>query len=439
MESGAVHEALNVGTTLFFIAVLLLAAKLSSLIERIGQPAVLGEMLIGVVLGNLALVGLTFFEPIKQNEIIRFLSEFGVIILLFQVGLESNVRDMSKVGLSALMVAVVGVVLPMGLGVYLVGPLLLPGLSQNTYLFLGATLAATSVGITARVFRDLGALQSREAQIVLGAAVIDDVLGLIVLAIVSAIVTVGQVSAGDVALISIKAVAFLAGAIIVGQLGGGFIGRVFAQINTGQGMKLTMALVCCLGLAYVAQLIGLAPIVGAFAAGLVLDAVHFRSFEAPKFVQEIEEAAANSEPQVRARIGKVLEHYRDRHVEDLVEPVGTVLAPIFFVLTGMSVSLASLFDLPTLLLALGITVVALVGKIAAGFVAGRVDKWVVGWGMVPRGEVGLIFAATGLSLGVIDQRLFSMIVIVIMLTTLLAPPVLSLLVRRNSARRLAAV
>jgi Kef-type K+ transport system membrane component KefB len=438
MESGAAHETIHVGVTLFSIAILLLAAKLSSLIERIGQPAVLGEMLVGVLLGNLALVGITFFEPIKEDTIIRFLAEFGVIILLFQVGLESNVQAMGKVGVSALIVAVVGVVLPMGLGAYLVGPMLLPGLDPNAYLFLGATLTATSVGITARVFRDLGALQSREAQIVLGAAVIDDVLGLIVLAVVSAIATVGQVSAGDVALISVKAVAFLGGAIVIGQLGAGFIGRIFARINTGQGMKLTMALVCCLVLAYVAQAIGLAPIVGAFAAGLVLDAVHFTSFQAPAFVQEIEEVMEQSDPQSRARVGNVLEHYRERHVEDLVEPVGTLLAPIFFVLTGMSVSLASLFDLPTFLLALGITVAAFVGKIAAGFVAGNVDKWLVGWGMVPRGEVGLIFAATGLALGVVDQRLFSMIVIVIMFTTLLTPPVLSLLIKRGSARRLAA-
>jgi Kef-type K+ transport system membrane component KefB len=428
---GHAAEGIDVGLTLFFVAIMLLAAKLSSLVERFGQPAVLGEMLIGVLLGNLALVGITFFEPIKENEIIRFLAEFGVVILLFQVGLESNVRDMRRVGGRALAVAMLGVVLPMVSGAYLVGPLLLPGQSQNTYLFLGAILTATSVGITARVFRDLGALQSREAQIVLGAAVIDDVLGLIVLAVVSAIVTVGQVSPGEVALIILKAVAFLAGAVIIGELAAEQIGRFFARVNTGQGMKLTMALVCGLSLAYLAQVIGLAPIVGAFAAGLVLDPVHFKSFEPPRFVGEIEQTVAQSDASTVAKVGEILGHYRERHVEQLIEPIGALLAPIFFVLTGMSVALTSLFDPTTLLLALGITVVAFIGKIAAGFVAGKVNKWLVGWGMVPRGEVGLIFAATGLALGVVDERLFSMIVIVIMFTTLLTPPILSMLIRRG--------
>lgn len=430
--AAAAVEGLNIGTTLLSIAVILLAAKLSSLVDRFGQPAVLGEMLVGVLLGNLALIGVTLFEPIKANEQIAFLAELGVIVLLFQVGLESNVRDMSRVGRSAFLVACVGVALPMFLASYLLGPLLLPGLSTNTYLFLGATLSATSVGITARVFRDLGALQSREAQIVLGAAVIDDVLGLIILAVVSALVTVGTVSLVDVGRIIGIAVFFLGGSILIGQLMAGRLGGLLARINTGQGMKLTLALVCCLGVAYLAQAVGLAPIVGAFAAGLILDAVHFRSFDPPLAMAEVRAAVAGADSATRAAVGRVIDHHTERHVEDLVEPVGTLLAPLFFVLTGMHVTLSSLLDPQLVLLALGLTAIALAGKLATGLVAGRVNRWVVGWGMVPRGEVGLIFAAAGRQLGVIDDRLFSVIVIVVMLTTLVTPPVLSWLVRRSA-------
>ncbi|MEI7644183.1 MAG: cation:proton antiporter [Chloroflexales bacterium] len=430
------HEA-GVGVTLFYIAVVLLAARLSSLVERFGQPAVLGEMLIGVVLGNLALAGLPFFEPIKQSGVITFLADLGVVILLFQVGLESNIRDMRKVGMSAFLVACVGVVLPMVFVTYVIGPLLLPDLSANAHLFLGAILTATSIGITARVFRDLGVLQMREAQIVLGAAVIDDVLGLIILAVVSAIVTVGTVSAGDVLRIVGTALAFLVSAVVIGQVFAGLLGRMFARVNTGQGMKLTMALSICLISAYLAELVGLAPIVGAFAAGLVLDSVHFHPFARPRFVQDVQATTARIEPQAKAAVDEILDRYTDRHIEDLIEPLGAVMAPIFFVLTGMNVALASLLDPTFLLTALGITVVALISKIAAGFVAGNVNKWVVGWGMVPRGEVGLIFAATGLGLGVIDQRIFSMIVIVIMLTTLLTPPILAVVVRRGERRGMA--
>ena len=216
--SDGVAAGHSVAEIFLWIALLLLFARLSSLVERVRQPSVLGELAIGVVLGNLALFGWRYFDAIKTNEIILFLSELGVVLLLFQIGLESNIQKMRQVGGRALLVATVGVVAPFVLGTYFVGPWLLPGLSFNAYLFLGATLTATSVGITARVFRDLGKLQTAEAQIVLGAAVIDDVMGLIILAVVSAVVSAGNVGIGVIALITGKAVLFLAAAIVLGQL-----------------------------------------------------------------------------------------------------------------------------------------------------------------------------------------------------------------------------
>lgn len=424
-------EATTIGTTLLLIAVILIAARLSSVVERFGQPPVLGEMLVGVALGNLALLGITAFEPIRHNEVIAFLAELGVVILLFQVGLESNIGEMRRVGARALAVACVGVAVPFALGTYLVGPLLLPGLSLNGYLFLGATLTATSVGITARVFRDLGVLHSVEAQIVLGAAVIDDVLGLIILAVVSAIVTVGSVSAGDVSLILLKAVGFLAAAVFVGQLAAPWLGRALSRIHTGTGMKFTLAL--CFGLicAYLAELIGLAPIVGAFAAGLVLDPVHFESFESPKIVEELREELEHHKLTQVGQVEAIMRRHADRHVEDIVEPIGHLLSPIFFVLTGMSVRLETFFDPGVLLVALGLAVAAFAGKAVAGLAAGSVNRQIVGWGMVPRGEVGLIFAAAGQALGILDARTFAVLVVVILLTTLLTPPILSYVIRRG--------
>src|SRR5690606_12585315 len=202
-----------------------------------------------------------------------------------------SVGEMRQVGLRALLVAVIGVAAPFTLGTYVVGPWLLPGLSFNAYLFLGATLTATSVGITARVFRDQGILNSAEAKLVLGAAVIDDVLGLIILAVVSAIATAGTVSPVEVTWITAKAVAFLAGAIFIGQWLAPLAGRLLSAIHTGQGMKFTVAIAFCLVAAYGAELIGLAPIIGAFAAGLVLDPVHFRHFRDPQIVQDIRDLA----------------------------------------------------------------------------------------------------------------------------------------------------
>jgi len=422
----------SVGTILLWLVVILLAAKFSSLIERFGQPAVLGELVAGVILGNLALLGIALFEPIKHETIISFLAQLGVIILLFQVGLESNIQEMRRVGLRAFSVACVGAIIPFFLATVVVGPLLLPGLPFNTYLFLGATLTATSVGITARVFRDLGKLQMPEAQIVLGAAVIDDVLGLIILAVVSAIVTIGVVSLGMVGWIIAKAVLFLAGAISLGQLLAPRLGQLFSKIHTGPGMKFTLAISFGLALAYLAEQVGLAPIIGAFAAGLVLDPVHFRHFEDPKFVDHVRESIKDAEPELKKRVSTVIEQHADRHVEDIIEPLGHFLAPIFFVVTGMGVRLETLFNLPILLAALGVTFTALVGKLASGLVAGKVRKSIVGWGMAPRGEVELIFAATGRSIGVISDQVFSVIVIVVILSTMLTPAVLTFLLKRDN-------
>lgn len=420
--------------TLLWIAILLLAAKLSGLVERLGQPAVLGELVVGVILGNLVLVGINAFDSVGTDPILAFLAELGVIILLFQIGLESNLSQMGRVGMRAFLVAIVGVVLPFASGTWIVGPWLMPGLDFNAYLFIGAALTATSVGITARVFRDLAVLKTAEAQIVLGAAVIDDVLGLIILAVVSAMATAGTVTAGAIGVIVLKALGFLVGAVLLGQFLAPRLGRFFSRVHTGAGMKLTLALVFALVFAYLAGLIGLAPIVGAFAAGLVLDAVHFEPFDEPEIVHELRDEIAHTAPDTRASIEAVLDRHSHKHVEDIVEPLGHFLVPLFFVLTGMSVSLEALFDLPVLLTALGISVVAIIGKVAAGLAAGGANKWVVGWGMVPRGEVGLIFATIGRQVGVLAERDFAIIVIMVIITTLAAPPVLAALLKRQKAQ-----
>jgi Kef-type K+ transport system membrane component KefB len=425
------------GTTLLWIAIVLIAARISGLVERLGQPSVLGELVVGVVLGNLVLAGVDVFEPAKADPILRFLAELGVIILLFQIGLESNLAQMGKVGARALAVAVVGVVCPFVLGTWVVGPYLLPGLSFNAYMFVGAALTATSVGITARVFRDLGTLHTPEAQIVLGAAVIDDVMGLVILAVVSAIVTAGTVTAGAVALIVLKAAGFLVAAVVVGQLLAPRLGKLLSRLHTGTGMKFTLAISFALLFSYAAGLIGLAPIVGAFAAGLVLDPVHFDDFDEPGMVRDLRAELASARTPGSVQVDDLLHRHSHRHVEDLVEPLGFFLVPIFFVLTGMSVSLEALFDLPVLAVALGITAIGVAGKVVSGLAAGPVNKWVVGWGMVPRGEVGLIFATMGKQLGVLPEEEFAVIVIVVILTTLMTPPILSHLLRRHDkeARR----
>ncbi len=421
--AGSLSEEVSV---LLVLAVILVCAKIATLVEKVGQPGVLGEIIMGIILGNLGLIGIHFFDVVHHNEIIHFLAELGVIVLLFQIGLESNIREMLKVGPSALLVAVVGIVVPFVLGVYVVGPYLLPGYSMVTYLFLGAALTATSVGITARVFKDVKMLQIPEAQIVLGAAVIDDVLGLVLLAVVSGIATTGTVAFSSIFFITLEAFLFLGLAVAVGRLFAPYMGRLFSKIQSGAGMKLAISFSFALVFAYAAQVIGLASIVGAFAAGLVLDSVCFRHFRRPEFVEDIEEALVDADERTRSRVQGTLQRYTAHHIDELIAPVAHLLVPIFFVIAGMSVNISLFFNSGIIVSALIISVVAVIGKVVSGFVVrGSHNKWLIGWGMVPRGEVGLIFATLGASLGVLPEEIFAIIVFVVIVSTLIAPPMLS--------------
>lgn len=286
------------------------------------------------------------------------------------------------------------------------------------------------MGITGRVFRDLGRLDSSEARIVLGAAVIDDVLGLVILAVVSGLVQSGKVSPGEAARIVAEAALFLAGSIWIGRLIAPHSSRWLARLDAGPSMLFAQVLATGLFLAWLAHLIGLAPIIGAFAAGLLFEPLFLRHFETPRIVREAAPLLPAGErgKSLRALMEK---HARHQH-ESMIEPIGYFFVPVFFVLTGMQVDLATLADPLLVAVALGITAAAVAGKLAAGFAAGRgANPWVVGWGMVPRGEVGLIFAVAGRQLGVLGEAMFSVIVVMVILTTLLTPPVLTALLRRR--------
>lgn len=401
------------------LVVVLVSARLGgALFARFGQPAVLGELLAGIVLGNLAIPGLEMLHAESTRASLDLFAQIGVLFLLFTVGLESDAQRMLAVGPSALLVAVLGVAAPMALG-WGVSAWLHPGAEPLMHVFVGATLTATSVGLTARVLGDLGRAASAEGRIILGAAVIDDVLGLVVLAVVTGVIRAadggGSFSSTDVLWILGKAVLFLAGSLVVGRLLSKAAFRAASRLQ-GEGLLLTVALAFCFGLSWLATLAGLAPIVGAFAAGLVLDEVHYADLAA-----------------------------REKHasrIEDLLHPLSSFLVPVFFVLMGMSVKVGA-FLLPGVpLFALVLTVVAVIGKqlCSLGVLEKGADRFAVGLGMIPRGEVGLIFAGIGASLTlhgqrVVDDATFSAIVVMVALTTLVTPPLLSWRLRRGPGAR----
>ena len=387
-----------VAQLLLGLAAILLAAKLGGeLFERLHQPAVLGELIAGALIGNLDyLTGTDLFSGMRADPFIDIFARVGVVLLLFEVGLETRVGDMMKTGLSSFLVALFGVVAPTALG-FLVGAWLLPEASAMTHLFLGATLSATSVGITARVLKDLGRLKDRESQIILGAAVIDDVMGLILLAVVSGMVTSGSITLADTSRIVALSVLFLGGTLMIGgrlvTLASAYLSRMRVR-----GMQLITALAFCFGMAFLSDLIGLAPIVGAFAAGLVLHEEMFIRFGG------------------------------GRPLRDLLDPLTTLFMPVFFVVMGMQVRFESFTKPSVLLLAGGITAAALIGKqvCSLGVMEKGLDRLSIGIGMIPRGEVGLIFASIGRGLGVVDDALFGAIVLMIIVTTFITPVLLGM-------------
>lgn len=396
------------------IAAILIAAKLGSEIAvRLKQPPVLGEIFAGIVLGNLHRLGIDAFEGIHHLPSIEFLAELGVVLLLFEVGLESTVSEMKRVAPMSGAVAVIGVIAPMGLG-YAASYLLVPGGSTSLHLFVGATLCATSVGITARVMKDLNALSRPETRVILGAAVIDDVLGLMILAVVSAIAAQGAMPppAGLAKIVGL-AFGFLAGALLLGAYV--MPGVFFASSKLrSPGVLATLSIGLCFVLAGISAQVGLAAIVGAFAAGLILDEVHVTPFGA----------------------------HSTHDISEFVAPIVGVMAPIFFVRTGAMVDLGGLSDPSVLLLAAALSVVAVIGKLVSGFgVRGsQADRLTIGVGMIPRGEVGLIFANVGASIqreGVplIDAGVYAAVVLMVMMTTVVTPPWLAARMRKLDATK----
>ena len=421
--------------------------------RKLGQPSVLGELIMGVLLGNMAyFVGFDLIlvlregpaifelaklaiagEPLEQvaystlgpetaEQVLRILqgpnggqilqvaqtvdvfSRYGVIFMLFLVGLDTSAVEMRRVGGSSMRVAVIGVVVPFILG-FAVTRILMPELSYQSDIFIAATLGATSVGITARVLQDLNKQRSDEAHVILGAAVMDDMLGLLMLAIVSGIIVSGGVDILNILTIVVLAVLFIAGVLYLGPFLLRYTVRLLCQLDLVEAKMFTSYLFVMV-LSWLANLVGLATIIGAFTAGLVLNDDYFKRCRFPNDYQV--------------------------NIKNLIMPLEVILVPIFFVLMGIQVKVETFFDGQVLIVAGGLLVAAIIGKLVCGLGAGRnINRLAVGLGMMPRGEVGLIFAAIGKSLGVITDALFSAVVLMVIVTTLLSPPLLKVALLRG--------
>ncbi len=380
--------------TLLLILMITLADVCGFLFERMGMAEILGEIYAGILLGNLALVGIDYpvGELLRTSEFMQYSSELALVLLLFLVGLESDMSSLLRAGRNAVAVAVGGVVMPIGLGI---GAAALLGFADGLQgWFVGAMLAATSVGITAKLLGESDLVQTPSAEVILGAAVIDDVLGIMLLAVLASVASTGDFSGGDLAWIILKAVLFFVGAVFIGQK---LMPGAVQVVSLTKHSSFWTGFALCLALAFaqLAAYAGLAPLIGAFVAGLLLDDVYFR-------------------------VGQALDKHR---LEELVKPISDIMITIFFVGIGAQVKLDTLASPKVLLIIVTLTVVAVISKAAAGFLARgkEYDRLGIGFGMIPRGEVGLVFAAYALSHGVFCCETYSALVMVVLLTTLVGP------------------
>jgi Kef-type K+ transport system membrane component KefB len=378
---------METGELLRDLAIMFVAAKVAGAVfEKLKQPAVIGELLVGILLGPHLL------EAIGHSETHETFQELGAIILLFAVGLDTPLSDLKAVGARSIAVGGAGIVLPFALGVALIS---LTSHSTNEALFVGAAMVATSVGVTARVLSDLGRIKEEESRVILGAAVVDDILGLLILAVVAGAAE-GSISIGSVVLLALLAIAFVG---LVGGLGPRLVSFATPMLDRiGERGVLVVALALCLALAATADELGLAAIIGAFLAGMAL--------------------------------AETRDRYR---LEEHLAPIYSFLVPFFFVVTGSLVDLSVFGDADVLFLTLGVISVAVVGKlVGCGLAAapmGRRSAAIVGVGMVPRGEVGILVATIGLTRGIIGEDLYTIVVAMSVITTLLVPPLLAGLFR----------
>jgi Kef-type K+ transport system membrane component KefB len=417
---------------LLSLVVIYLASKVGGeLSARLNFPPVLGELVGGVIVGVSVLHVLTFpsvggAEPLSllaeflqkttgatsagmtqvfqaESEVISILSELGVVILLFEIGLQSDLPELLRVGPQAAVVATVGVAAPFAAGT--IGLVTLFGVDLIPAVFAGAALTATSIGITAKVLAEIQRLSSREGQIIIGAAVLDDILGIIVLAVVGSLAKTGEVQIGNVVYLIISSVVFLVGSIVLGRLLSPYFVALVDKLSTRGGL-LVASLIFAFVLSYIAVAVHLEAILGAFTAGLVL-----------------------------------AETDKQHELEKQVLPIADMLVPVFFVCVGARTDISVLNPFVPenregLIIASFLILVAILGKVITGLtVFGQpgINRLAIGVGMIPRGEVGLIFAAVGAASGVIDKSLTAAIIVMVILTTFLAPPLLRLVFQKGDA------
>lgn len=397
---------------ILWLSLLVIAAIFSLTANKYRQSTVLGQLIIGAFIGIFAHFNIAFFADIVTNKEIGLIAQLGSIFLLFEIGLESDISEIKNAGKHAVLVAVIGVTVPFCLGYFVVTPYIIRSESHNLALFIGGILAVTSTSISVSVFKELGIIRQKACQIVLTASVIDDIIGLILLSIIVATASIGSLDGYLLLFMLAKVITFFIVCYILAKyLLPNILMPQLSSLGTGENITTLFMVAVCFSMSWFAETIGLADIIGAFFAGLILNHKIFVD---------------------KKLLPPTMHHHENNQILiNLIIPLGRILTPIFFIYAGMQVDLVNAFKLTTIFIAILISIFAIIGKVACCvFLPKGINRLIVGFGMVPRGEIGIIFAITGLHIKVIDNDLFTTLLLVIVITSIVTPIALNKIIRK---------
>lgn len=405
-----------------------------SIVKKIGLPLVVGEILAGVILSELHMFGINLFHDAANNVMVQFLAEIGSIFLMFEIGIASKFSDLKKNMKLGFKLAIFGSMLTFS-GGFFIAKYLIPGSSLKLNLLVGIICAATATGISAKTFKDMGILRTREVKIVLVASILDELVSIFCFAIISAMLLETSRSLTNISLSILQVCCFFIFTVIFGQLITPLLTHWSTKIHAGLNMKVGVLLIICFLFSWIAYELGLAFVVGAFVAGLILDQVYFKSFSKSTFFLQLRHISSKiGDRDLRNQLNNVILTQEDRNLEEMLKPLSHFFVPVFFIYIGLQLNMENLFQTETLIATFTILAVSFIGRIISGYLVKgngiKLNRLILGLGMTPIGEAGLIFAVFGKELGIVNNTVMSAVVSTLVIASIVTPIFIKLSIKR---------
>jgi Kef-type K+ transport system membrane component KefB len=420
-----------------WLVIFIFLSRSLSFVKKIGLPIAIGEILTGIILGQLDMFGINLFASIEHNTVIQFLAELGSIILMFEIGLESKFSDLKKNFRRGIKLAILGSILTFSGGFFLSWLLIK---DQNLFLnlLIGVICAATATGISARIFKDMGLLRTKEVRIILVSSILDELISILCFGIISVMLITQTVGFIGISLSLAQALIFFIFAGVFGRWITPHITSWSTKIHAGINMKIGVLLIICFFFSWLAHILGLAFVVGAFVAGLILDEVYFKTFSRANFFIRLRNLATQvPDIKLRKQLNNVIDQQEGKTIKELLKPISHLFVPIFFINIGMMLNVSNLLNFRTFSLTLSLILISFFGRILSGYLIREknINNLILGLGLTPIGEAGLIFTSFGRDIGIINGHVLSAIVSAVVIASIITPILIKFSVKRYGVHR----